>query len=388
MPRHALDVTHYISPQTLAAEREKLFGKLWTFVGFSSMVAERNQFFTRKVAGVPILIQRTEAGIRGFINECPHRLSAIQTDSAGKRPLVCPYHAWSFGPEGELRGMPNQGLYQLTRAEREKVCLHKLHVEEVGQLLFVNFAAEPLRLSEQFEPAFIEQLREVSSHLDSQIIYSCHRVRYNWKLNMENVKDYNHVPFVHPKTFLPAMTAMVKEIAVEPDQPSVVRQMLEARQAPPLPSLSYATRASLKPYRNWFADLCDGYRGEDAYYNWFMYPNVNFCSVKGEHFLLQQYDPVSPGETDYHLWMMTARRKDTRTDFTALLSTLIRGERTVIAEDTVVLERLQDGMGEHSRRFMHGDYEAHLVAQHLWYRTQVLDEPNTQTPRGDNDGAA
>ncbi|MDF5810288.1 hypothetical protein P4123_30750 [Pseudomonas aeruginosa] len=31
---------------------------------------------------------------------------------------------------------------------------------------------------------------------------------------------------------------------------------------------------------------------------------MNFCGVRGEHFLLQQYDPVAPGETDYHLWMM------------------------------------------------------------------------------------
>jgi phenylpropionate dioxygenase-like ring-hydroxylating dioxygenase large terminal subunit len=374
MPRHALDATHYISPQSLAMEREKLFGRLWTFVGFSSMVAERNQYFTRKVAGVPILVQRTDNGIRAFINECPHRLSAIQTDSAGIRPLVCPYHAWSFGAEGELRGIPNQGLYQFTRAEREAICLHKLHVERVGQLLFVNFAAEPLPLTEQFAPEFVEQLREVSAHLDTQIVYSCHRVRFNWKLTMENVKDYNHVPFIHPKTFLPAMTAMVKELPVEPDQPSIVRQMLERAQAPALSTLSYATRAALKPYRNWFAPLCDTYGGEDAYYNWFIYPNVNFCSVKGEHFLLQQFDPVSPGETDYHLWMMTARRKDSRTDFTALLGTLIRGERAVIDEDTVVLERMQDGLGVRAQRFMHGDYEAHLVAQHLWYKAHVVGE--------------
>lgn len=375
MPRHALDVQHYTETETLNLERENLFGKLWTFVGFSSMVRERNQFFSRKVAGVPLLVQRTEAGIRAFINECPHRLSAIQTESAGKRPLVCPYHAWSFGAEGELKGMPNQGLYQFSAAEREKICLHKLHIEEVGQLLFVNFAEEPMPLSEQFSSEVIKQLRAVSQHLDSQIIYSCHRVNYNWKFNMENVKDYNHVPFVHPKTFSPFMATMIKEVAApEPQGQSPVVSLLEGKQPPPLSTLSYTTKAALKPYKNWFAGLCEPYGDESAYYNWFLYPNVNFCSVKGEHFLLQQYDPVSPGVTDYHLWMMTARRKDEQTDFTALLSTLIRGERAVIAEDTVVLERLQGGLGEHSRRFMHGDYEAHLVQQHLWYRAQVLGE--------------
>lgn len=373
MTRHALDVEHYISSETFALEREKLFGKLWIFVGFSSMVREHNRFFTRKVAGVPILVQRTAVGIRAFINQCPHRLSAIHIQSAGKRPLVCPYHAWSFGAEGELQGIPNQGLYQFTAQEREKICLHKLQLEEVGQLLFVNFSAEPLPLHEQFSSACLEQLREVSSHLDSQIIYSCHTVRYNWKLNMENVKDYNHVPFVHPKTFLPAMESSTKSIAVEPQAPSLVKNLIAKGESPVLETLSYPTRAPLKSHESWFRRLCEPYRDEHIYYNWFLYPNVNFCSVRGEHFLLQQYDPVSPGVTDYHLWMMTARRKDARTDFTALLSSLIRGERAVIAEDTLVLERLQDGLGPHSAKFMHGDYEEHLVRQHLWYKKAVLE---------------
>lgn len=375
MSRHALDSSHYTSTATLSLERQRLFGKLWTFVGFSSMVRERNQFFTRNVAGVPVLIQRTDAGIRAFVNECPHRLSSIQTETSGKRPLVCPYHAWSFGPEGELRGIPNQGLYQFTAAEREKICLRKLHIEEVGQLLFLNMSDEPIAFEEQFSEDFRQQLTQVSQHLDSQIIYSCHRVRYNWKLNMENVKDYNHVPFIHPKSFLPALEQTARPPAVaEPTQPSLVADMIERDEPPALAALSFPTKTALKPCQSWFADLCEPYGEDDAYYNWFIYPNVNFCSVKGQHFLLQQYDPVAPGETDYHLWMMTARRKDARTDFTALLGTLIRGERAVIAEDTRVLECLQNGLGDHSRRFMHGDYEHHLVAQHLWYRHAVLGE--------------
>lgn len=374
MSRHALNPEHYTSQATFELERERLFGRLWTFVGFASMVAEKNRFFTRKVAGVPVLVQRTEAGIRAFLNQCPHRLSAIQLDSHGKRPLVCPYHAWSFGPEGELRGLPNPGLYQFTADERERICLKKLHLREVGTMLFVNLSEQPLALEEQFSPKLLRELEEVSLHLDTQVIYSCHTAHYNWKLNMENVKDYNHVPFVHPRSFLPAMATPVRSISGDPDTPSVIKAMIRETTPPSLALLSYPTRAALKPHESWFRPLCDLYRDEHVYYNWFLYPNVNFCSVRGEHFLLQQYDPISPGVTDYHLWMMTARRKDERTDFTALLSTLIRGERAVIDEDTVVLERLQDSFGKHSPPFMHGEYEAHLVRQHQWYRHQVLGE--------------
>ena len=371
--RHALDIKHYTDLATYALEQQKLFGKLWLFAGFSSMVAQRNQFFTRRFAGVPVLIQRTEAGIRAFINQCPHRKSAIQTSSTGIRPLVCPYHAWTFGPEGELRSTPNAPLYQFDPAEKSALCLHSLPVQVVGQLILVSLADQPLALSEQFSEQMLEQLRVVSGHLDTQMVYSCHRVRYNWKLNMENVKDYNHVPFIHGQTFFPQFKSAASRPQASEPLPSAVQRLSSGAPAK-LSALSYAGRTAMNSGPGWFAKDCEPYGHEACYYNWFMYPNVNFCSVKGEHFLLQQYDPVAPGESDYHLWMMTARRKDARTDFSALLSTLIRGERRVIAEDTLVLEQMQAGFGPHSGRVSHGDYEGMLIEQHLWYRANVLGE--------------
>lgn len=371
MTRHALDSQYYTSPQIFSREGDRIFSKLWIFVGFSSMVSQCNQFFTRRVADVPILVQRTEKGIRAFVNQCPHRLSAIQLECAGQRPLVCPYHAWSFGSEGELLGIPNSGLYRFTPEERNAICLHRLHLEEVGQLLFVNLAVKPIRLSDQFPENYLDVLREVSSHLDSRLIYSCHRVCYNWKLNMENVQDPNHVPFIHPKTLMPVMTSQNRILKREQEVPSALVCLLQSDKVPDLSSLSYPAKTPLNLNKSWFADLCHVYGNEDTYYSWYMYPNVNFCSVRGEHFLLQQYDPVSPGETDYHLWMTTARRKNDRTDFTALLSFLIRSERKVIAEDTLVLEQLQKGLGKYTGHCTHGDYETHLVRQHLWYRARL-----------------
>lgn len=369
MSRHFLDAKHYISPETFALEREKLFSRLWIFAGFKSQVREHNQFFTRKVAGMPILVQRTDAGIRAFMNECPHRLSAIQTEPCGKRPLVCPYHAWSFGAEGELRGIPKQELYQFSDAEKKKICLHKLHVAEIGELLFVNFSNQPIALEEQFTKSYLESLREVSSYLDSQIIYSCHKVRYNWKLNMENVKDYNHIPFVHSKSFSTVITSPPK---ADTGKPTFSPLAMQIEHPPSLSVLSYSAKTTLTQHTNWFANLCDRYGEQDAYYNWFIYPNVNFGCVRGESFHLQQYDPVCPGETDYHLWVMTARRKNDKSDFTALLRSLMSIEHSVVSEDVVVLEKLQAGLGEHSREFMHGDYEGSIVRQHEWYRANVL----------------
>ncbi|WP_339353145.1 aromatic ring-hydroxylating dioxygenase subunit alpha [Candidatus Hamiltonella defensa] len=281
MTRHALDAEYYTSSHTFSLEYERIFSKLWIFIGFSSMARQCNQFFTRKVAGIPILVQRTETGVRAFVNQCPHRLSAIQTECSGQRPLVCPYHAWSFGPEGKLRAIPNSGLYRFTAEELRGICLHKLHLEEVGQLLFVNLAVKPIPLCEQFTDDYLAVLRESSSHLDSRVIYSCHRVRYNWKLNMENVQDSNHVPFIHPKTLRPVMTSPVRMIKREPEAPSGLVSFLQRGQVPELSSLSYPAKTPVNINRSWFAALCQVYGDENVYYSWYIYPNVNFCSVRG-----------------------------------------------------------------------------------------------------------
>jgi len=286
--------------------------------------------------------------------------------------LVCPYHAWSFDAEGRLRGIPNSDIYNISTAEREEIGLRKLHLTQVGNLLFINLANDPLPIGQQFSENFLESLSIASSHLDERLIYSCHRVFYNWKLNMENVKDYNHVPFVHPKTFLPLMQSSTSIVTSDVKVDSPIKKMLCENDRPMLSELSYTGKSPIKPQKNWFGGLCRRYGEEDFYYNWFIYPNVNFCSVRGEYFLLQQYIPIAPGETDYHLWVMTAERNDHRTDLTALLHALIKGERAVIAEDTEVLERMQAGLGNHSLPFTHGDYEVPLVNQHLWYRHHVL----------------
>lgn len=182
-------------------------------------------------------------------------------------------------------------------------------------------------------------------------------MRYNRKLNVENVRDYNHVLFIHPKAFLPVITAPVRGLTRETVMPSEVLCPLQEGETPELHLPNFPTKASIRPYKGWSLDFYEGYGDEHACYNWFAYPNVNSCSVRGKHFLLQRYDPIASSETSYHLWMMTARCKDPKTDFSTLLSILIRGERSAIGGDTLVLECLQERLGTHPPPFMYGDYE-------------------------------
>ncbi|MFO5795601.1 hypothetical protein ACLBPX_32665, partial [Klebsiella pneumoniae] len=75
---------------------------------------------------------------------------------------VMQYHVWRCGAEGQLQGIPNSSLYQFSAEERARIGLRKLHLEEVGQLLFVNLADGPLPLREEFDEGFLGAWGEAS----------------------------------------------------------------------------------------------------------------------------------------------------------------------------------------------------------------------------------
>lgn len=191
---------------------------------------------------------------------------------------------------------------------------------------------------------------------------------------MENVKDYNYVFFVYLKIFFLVMIVLVCGLVCEVVVLFEVLCLLQEGEMLELCLLSFFIKVLIQFYKSWFFDFCEGYGDEYVYYNWFIYLNVNFCSVCGEYFLFQQYDLVVFGEIDYYLWMMIVWCKDLKIDFSVLLSILICGECNVIGEDILVLECFQEGLGVYLLLFMYGDYEVQLVCQYLWYCVQVLGE--------------
>jgi phenylpropionate dioxygenase-like ring-hydroxylating dioxygenase large terminal subunit len=82
--------------------------------------------------GVPLLLVRGDDGrLRAFVNVCRHRGARIVPPGRGRGAsrFACPYHAWTYGLDGALRGVPQQlgfpgldrpasGLRPLALAER------------------------------------------------------------------------------------------------------------------------------------------------------------------------------------------------------------------------------------------------------------------------------
>ncbi len=119
-------VSKYTDPAQLQAEMDVLFRNFPIVVAHSSALAEVGDFVTHDELGVPIVVTRNDAGVvNAFYNVCRHRGARIESEPCGNaRRLTCPYHAWTYDLDGDLRGMPQPvGFDGLDRDDRSLVQL-------------------------------------------------------------------------------------------------------------------------------------------------------------------------------------------------------------------------------------------------------------------------
>jgi phenylpropionate dioxygenase-like ring-hydroxylating dioxygenase large terminal subunit len=133
----ALPVSAYADDARFEREHARLFRQLPLAVGHISQLAAPGDFFTHDATGVPLLITRGDDGeLAAFLNVCRHRGTRVEPAACGARKaFVCPYHAWSYGRDGSLLGMPHErGFAGLDRSQHGLV---RVPVAEAAGLVFV-----------------------------------------------------------------------------------------------------------------------------------------------------------------------------------------------------------------------------------------------------------
>ncbi len=360
-----LSPAHYLDQEIFARERTHLFRKLWLFAAFRTALAESDAFATRELGGLPVLLQNCDGEIRAFENLCPHRQMPLQKEAFGQARMACPYHGWVFDLEGKVKTIPHeQRLYAYAPEERKALCLKRYAVREVGNLVFVNLDADPLPFDEQFSPELQRTLADITSHFGSQAVHADLPARYNWKLNYENVLDYNHVPYIHPKTFQPLLREGISDArqGLPAEDGSDDRALSVAVRTDNLAAQSFWTRSPIRiepwPWHGAVQRYGDG----DFYYNFFLYPNVNFISLGGLTFLVQQFHPLAPDRTEVRFTLCAAKEARRIPALPAILWGHLKSEVAVLHEDLGHLEALQSHLHADAPRARHGIYEDRLTA--------------------------
>jgi phenylpropionate dioxygenase-like ring-hydroxylating dioxygenase large terminal subunit len=187
----------YLSPDIYALDLERMLMRHWLCVGHESAIPRPGDYFVFEIDRESVIIVRGKDGvIRALMNVCRHRGSRICSEKSGHAKsglFVCPYHAWVFTTEGQLRNarmMPDD-------FDAAAYSLKQLPLKTVEGLIFITFAKTPLGL-EQVEETIRSSLGRYGWGSSKVIHQQSYTLLANWKLAIENQMECYHCAPSHP----------------------------------------------------------------------------------------------------------------------------------------------------------------------------------------------
>jgi Rieske 2Fe-2S family protein len=338
-----LERAEYVSPEVFAREQERIFAREWLCVGRESMLAAAGQYVLLEVGPYSLIVVRDRGGVvRALHNTCRHRGTRLCDAPCGElsETIQCPYHAWTYGLDGRLLGVPD--AKEIEGFDKADWPLRQAHVATWEGFVFVNLAESPVPFAEAYAPLIARFGRWNLGALRAarRIEYD---VRANWKLLFENYSECYHCSPVHPSLVkLSSPTSGENDLMEGPFLGGFMTVTAEGG------SLTASGRACGVPV----ADLPADDLQRVYYYS--IFPNM-LLSLHPDYVMVHTFRPVAPDRTlvtcEFLFHAATLERADLDPDDG------VRFWDTVNREDWDLCERTQKGVtspayvpGPYSRR--------------------------------------
>ncbi|HKF49015.1 MAG TPA: aromatic ring-hydroxylating dioxygenase subunit alpha [Terracidiphilus sp.] len=330
----------YLDPRIEGLERDQVFARNWIAVGRLDQVAEPGQFFTFELAGEPLIVVRGADGeLRAFFNVCRHHAAAVVTAPCGTaQHLRCPYHGWTYGLDGGLKGAPEfAGVCNFDRAANGLV---PVRVATWEHFVFVNLHPQPPALADllgdlpkRIAPLALGRLRFFAR--------KSYTLACNWKVYVDNYLDGGyHVPHLHK-----GLNSVLdyKEYTIEN-------------------SRRYCLQSSPMVSSDEHVDFNATRTGDRAYYYW-LYPNFMINIYEG----VMDTNLVLPLAVDRCLVLFDFYFSDVTTEGEIRNAESVAVSDRVQAEDVDICESVQRGL--RSRAYGAGRLSVRREAgEHLFHR--------------------
>src|SRR5476649_1049242 len=146
-------VINYSCRERAALERERLFRDQPIFMGLSTRLPKPGDYLTEDVAGMPVLMTRTNDGaVMAFANICRHRAAPVAEGCGHAKAFTCPYHGWTYDLAGKLLGTTDKvgfagidlaahGLVRLPSAEKHGMLFVRPKPAQGGESLLLDVDA-------------------------------------------------------------------------------------------------------------------------------------------------------------------------------------------------------------------------------------------------------
>jgi phenylpropionate dioxygenase-like ring-hydroxylating dioxygenase large terminal subunit len=325
----------YTDPRFFELEREKVFRSAWQIMGHINDAPKPGDYITLDILGERVVTLRGADGVlRSFHNVCRHRAGKLAPEPRGScgHRLVCPYHAWSYGLDGQLANVPKwQGFENL---DKDAYGLKPVEQEIFHGFIFVRFEGGGPSVAEMMGPYADEIAPYELERLVPNGRVTLRPRRVNWKNVGDNYSDGMHIGVAHPgltrlfgATYAIEAKEWVDKMSGELQANASENWSERAYQG----LLSSMTHIPADRRRQW------------VYYK--LWPNTAF-DIYPDQVDFMQFIPVSATETVIREIAYAHPEQSRELNAARYLNWRIN--RQVNAEDTTLIEGVQAGMSSSS----------------------------------------
>ena len=191
---HSLPRQFYTSEILYKMDIEHYWNHSWIWVGHVSQIPKAGDFFVFDYGYESVIVARDkDKNVNAFLNVCRHRGSRVCIKKSGNtRVFACPYHAWTYELNGNLRAAREMG----DDFDKAEYSLKKVNLRIFHGLIFICISNNPpnidkglFKLESLVEPFEFENLKIVHSQN--------YPVSANWKLALENYMECYHCAPAH-----------------------------------------------------------------------------------------------------------------------------------------------------------------------------------------------
>ena len=185
----------YTSEEFSELEREEIFRKEWVCLGRVEEVPKPGDYFTTELIDEPLIVVRGKDNrVRVLSNVCRHRSSVIAEGDGNTKNFVCPYHAWTYGTDGQLLRAP---YMDKVKGFKVKGCrLPEFATEVWHGFLYVNLdgKAKPLAPRLKGLEPYVRNYHaeQMTSQFMNEDVWGT-----NWKCLTENFMEGYHLSVTH-----------------------------------------------------------------------------------------------------------------------------------------------------------------------------------------------
>ncbi len=353
----------YTSADFYRREVDRIWKKVWNFIGSMDQIPSRGDYFTLNFADVPIIILRDADGaIRAFANTCRHRGSELLEGKGNCKLIVCPYHSWTYDLTGNLRGAPE--MEKTLDFDKAEYGLVPIKIDTWGGFLFISFDENAPSLK-KFLGDLPDKLAPYSLENMALVRRKTFEMECNWKLFVENAKESYHIATVHRATINKYASAKAAGYWVEEPTGEYVITFAQHE----------GSMALLKGAKGFpTIETLAGRREAGGTYAPLIYPSTYLaCTIDCAWYL--EMHPISPSRTVMVHGALFPKQRLERPDFDEVVKNYFQRWDVTIEEDILASVRQQRGLETPYAPPGRFSYREPLVHQiDNWILDQVLDK--------------